>query len=108
MHTDGLIESPAILLPLAADEVARLVPLAARELGWRLSELQLMDKGRWRGEIGGAGDHPSGASVLVERRSAFWTAVRLCWEHDRAVPEQERQLFVRALVRRSQAPELPE
>lgn len=86
----------SVILPLEADAVLRLVPLAASNLGLHLSAPEVTEGDSWRLSISGARLPPHPAWVVVERRTPLWTAVQMKVAGTGALELVER--FLRALV----------
>jgi hypothetical protein len=91
----------AVILPIAAETVLTIVPAAAAHLGCALSPAEATGEGRWRQRLAiDRGERPQGrrnvAWVMVERRSALWTAVR--FTADEGAPPDLALRFLRTLV----------
>lgn len=104
MYTPSRFRSPAAIFPVPAEEIARLVPLAADQLGWGASDAQKNDADRWNIPIQTGGAIPMIGSVTIERRAALWSAVCFCWEGAPPFARRERERFLRSLVLLSDVP----
>jgi hypothetical protein len=91
----------AIILPIAAEAVLTIVQAAATHLGCALSPAEVAGEGRWHQRLAIGRDRTRAAWVIVERRSALWTAVRLT--ADEGAPPDLALRFLRSLVHYSHA-----
>lgn len=98
MDQQATLDSSATFLPIARDEVARLVLLAAGRIGWRTSRPRCDARDRWEADVESPSAPFDPGRITLEATARSWTSVRLHWP--RGVPGWAGggDRFLRALV----------
>lgn len=70
--------APSAFFTASADEVVRLVPIAAQGLGWSVGTAHRSESGNWRLDLPRAQNEPGSPAVIsVQSLSSLGSAVRL-------------------------------